>query len=263
VLPPQSSIISSSFTIARTFFESSAHSTYNSLQVEFRKRYGKGRLMFGSTFTYSHSIDDASDFLDTAGAFALPQNSLDRSERASSNFDVRLRWVTHFAWNLPQPPRKLGGLLGGWQLAGIVTTQSGQPYTVNSAIDVNRDGNLTDRLNTTTGLIRGPVDGDRRVQLSLGQGVSTRDLLATDGHDGAVGRNTFRAPSLFTFDVSLTKTLSLWGNSQMLLRTEVFNLFNRANYGIPVRILESPAFGRSVSTLVPSRTIQFAVKYQF
>lgn len=261
--PPESSIISNSFTIARTLFESSAHSTYNSLQVEFRKRYGKGRLMFGSAFTYSHSIDDASDFLDTAGAFALPQNSLDRSERASSNFDVRLRWVTHFVWNLPQPPRKLVGLLGGWQMAGIITTQSGQPYTVNSAIDINRDGNLTDRLNSTAGLIRGPVDDDRRVQLSLAPDVSTRDLLAPEGFDGSVGRNTFRAPPLFIFDVSLTKTLSLWGNSQMLLRTEVFNLFNRANYGIPIRILESPAFGRSVSTLVPSRTIQFAVKYQF
>lgn len=263
VLPPQSNIISNSFTIARTFFESSGHSTYNSLQVELRKRYGKGRLMFGSAFTYSHSIDDASDFMDTAGAFALPQNSLRRSERASSNFDVRLRWVTHFVWNLPQPRRKLVGLLGGLQAAGIITTQSGQPYTVNSAVDINRDGNLTDRLNTMTGLFRGPVGGDRRIQLSLAPGVSASNLLAPDGLDGAIGRNTFRAPSLFTCDVSLTKTVSLRGNSQMLLRTEVFNLFNRANYGVPVRILESPAFGKSVTTLVPARTIQFALKYQF
>jgi hypothetical protein len=80
---------------------------------------------------------------------------------------------------------------------------------------------------------------------------------------GAVGRNTFRAPGLLTADIALTKNFSFGNRQRFQFRTEVFNLFNRANYGIPVRILESPAFGRSLSTIVPARTIQFSGKYRF
>jgi hypothetical protein len=271
IRPPQTNLISQSFTIARTFFESSAQSVYNSLQVEFRKRYSHAFLV-GSAFTYSHSIDDASDFFDNAGAFVLPQDSLRRDERASSNFDVRLRSATHFVVDLQKEwfgakrwkgSRKewFGRVLGGFQLGGIFTAQGGQPYTVNSALDINRDGNLTDRLNTTAGILREPSGG--RVQLRLAPGLSTRDLLAPDGLDGSVGRNTFRAPGLYTFDCSVTETINFKEHSRFIIRTEFFNLFNWANYGTPVRILESPAFGTSVNTRTPSRTIQLVGKFQF
>jgi hypothetical protein len=265
ILPPQSSLISQSFAIARTFFESSAQSNYNSLQVEFRKRYSHA-LLVGSAFTYSHSIDDASDFFDNAGAPALPQNSLRREERASSNFDVRARSASYFVYDLPLHHAffgKIDWLQSSWQLAGILTAQGGQPYTVNSAIDVNRDGNLTDRLNTTAGVISGSADGDDRVQLRLAPGVNARDLLAPDGRDGAVGRNTFRAPPVFSFDLSVTDTLTTQDHNRLVLRLEFFNLFNRANYGVPVRVLESPGFGRSLGTLIPPRSIRLMARFQF
>ncbi|MCA1619171.1 MAG: carboxypeptidase-like regulatory domain-containing protein, partial [Acidobacteria bacterium] len=170
VRAPQARAGASQMVIARTLFESSASSTYNSLQVELRKHYAE-RFQFRTALTYSHAIDDVSDFFDTAGAFALPQNSLRRSERASSNFDVRLRSVTHFVKDYRKDlvffgPRRLGG----WQFAGIVTAQTGQPFTVNSAIDINRDGNLTDRLNGTGGLLRGGATGDSGLQLRLAPG---------------------------------------------------------------------------------------------
>lgn len=262
VLPPQP-IISKSFTIARTFFESSATSGYNSLQIELRKRY-HGIFEFGSAFTYSHAIDDVSDFFDTTGAFALPQDSLRRSEKGSANFDVRLRSTTHFIIDLPKPR-----FLGRLQIAGIVTAQSGQPYTVNSAIDVNHDGNLTDRLNTTSGLITHPSNTGGRVQLQLAPGTDPLTLLARDGFDGAVGRNTFRAPGLITCDLALTETINslriprLGENQKLLFRAEIFNLFNRANFGIPVRILEAPGFGNSTGTSTPPRSVQLALKLQF
>lgn len=247
--PAQQGVIARALTVAPTVFESSASSTYNSMQAEVRRRYRHG-VQFGTALTYSHSIDDASDYLDTASEFALPQNSLLRSERGPSAFDVRLRWVTNFVFDLP----------GRWQVAGIVTAQTGQPFTVNSAFDINRDGNLTDRLNRTNGLIvteRGPT------QLRLAPGASPSDLLAPDESDGAVGRNTFRAPGVFTFDTSLSKALPVTEHQRLLLRVEAFNLFNRTNFGIPVRILEAPAFGASVYTTVPARTIRLAFKYQF
>ena len=246
--------------ISRTFHESSASSTYNSLQIELRKNYAR-RFQFRTAFTYSHAIDDVSDFFDTAGAFALPQNSLQRSERASSNFDVRLRSVTHFVKDFKKDFLFWGSTrYGGWQLAGIVTAQTGQPYTVNSAFDTNGDGNLTDRLNTTEGLIQGRGGS---VQLSLAPGVNPLDLLAADGRSGAVGRNTFRVPGQFNSDISLTKFFNFNERYRLNARTEIFNVFNNTNFGIPVRILESPAFGRSTYTTTPPRTIQFAIKFLF
>lgn len=254
LLTPQASAPRARLAIARTFFESSASSTYNSLQIELRKQYAN-RFQFRTALTYSHAIDDASDFFDTAGAFALPQNSLDRSERASSNFDIRLRSVTHFVRDFQK--------FGGWQLAGIVTAQTGQPFTVNSAFDINRDGNLTDRLDNIAGLVRGGVAGDRSVQLSLAPGTNPLTLLAADGRDGAVGRNTFRAPSQFNFDLSITKFFNFNERVRLQARMEIFNLFNRTNFGIPVRILESPAFGKSTYTTTPPRTVQFVFKLLF
>jgi hypothetical protein len=257
--PPQSTIISQSFAIARTLFESSAQSTYNSLQLELRKRYSRGR-QFGSAFTYSHAIDDVSDFFDMAGAFALPQNSLQRSERADANFDVRLRSVTYFVLGIPTFLRA-GLLLRDWEVSGVVTAQSGQPYTVNSAVDVNHDGNLTDRLNTTDGLLR--TGGHGPVQLRLAPGVNPSSLLAAAGFDGAIGRNTFRAPGMFTIDVAFIRDVPIQDNLHLKFRVELFNLLNSANYGIPVRILEAPGFGTSTNTTAPARTLQFAMKFQF
>jgi hypothetical protein len=272
ILPPQANLISQSFAIARTFFESSAQSSYNSLQAEFRKRYSHAFLV-GSAFTYSHSIDDASDFFDNAGAFALPQNSPRRDERASSNFDVRVRSASYFVLDVQKEwigradwkdTRKewLRDALGGLQLSGIFTAQSGQPYTINSAFDVNRDGSLTDRLNTTAGIIR--EQGRGPVQLRLASGVNPLDLLAPDGFDGSVGRNTFRAPHVYSFDFAVSDALRSFGeHKRFVVRAEFFNLFNWANYGVPVRILESPGFGNSVRTLIPPRTIQFVGRFQF
>lgn len=265
-LPAQSSVISEAFTIARTRFESSGSSIYNSIQLELRRRY-VDRFQLGSALTYSHSLDNASDFFDNAGAFALPQNSLRNSEKAPSNFDVRWRWVTHFLydapWDIPFVRRTSGKGLGGWQIAGILTAQTGQPFTVNSAFDINRDGNLTDRLDNTGGLVTEPAEGDASIRLRLAPGVNPQSLLAADGKDGSVGRNTFRAPGIFTFDLSVVKNFNFNERHKFHFGAEFLNLFNRTHFAIPERILESPAFGKSVRTIIPARRIQLKFKYSF
>lgn len=262
LVTPQMFVPSTKLAISRTLYESSASSSYNSLQIELRKHYAH-RFQVRTAFTYSHAIDDVSDFFDMAGASALPQNSLARSERASSNFDLRIRSLSYFVQDFPKDWIFFGGKrFGGWQFSGIVTAQTGQPFTVNSAFDTNHEGNFTDRLNTTMGLIRGSST-DRSVQLSLEPGTNPLSLLAEEGRDGSVGRNTFRAPGQFTFDLSITKFLNFNDRYRLQARTEIFNLFNRINFGIPVRILESPGFGRSTYTTTPPRTVQIAVKLLF
>ena len=261
----QPHLVSSSFAVARTFFTSTASSSYNSLQVELRRRLVRN-LQLGSALTYSHSLDDASDFFDTAGSFALPQDSRNPSEKASSSFDSKWRWTSHFLIDVKNDLpflSKTAKSLGGWRLSGILTLQTGQPYTVNSAFDVNRDGNLTDRLNRTDGLISGEATGDKSVLLKLAPGVQPATLLAPDGSDGIVGRNTFRAPGISVLNLSITKNLNFSDKHRFYLRTEIFNVFNRTHFAIPDRILESPGFGKAVRTLIPARTVQFAFKYSF
>ena len=255
-LSPQTGQLRKLLPISRTLFEGTASSSYHSVQADLRRRYSSG-IQFGSAFTYSHSIDDASDFFDLAGAFALPQNSVSRSERGSSNYDARLRLAVHLAWDI-RDKKKWSNL----QISGIYVAQTGQPYTVNTSIDANRDGNLTDRIDTVAYLIQQP-SSDRHISLALQPGIDPTRLLAPDGADGRVGRNTFRAPGMSQLDLAISKRIPLSDRYAFILRAEVYNAMNWAQFGIPVRILESAAFGSSVNTVGSSRTVQIAARFAF
>lgn len=249
---------------AFTIFDSSAASNYHSLQAGVTKRFANG-YQFTTAYTWSHAIDDVSDVFDVGGAFALPQD--DRTlqfERGNANFDIRHRLALSVIGNLPFLTRfnNAAGagkfFLGGWQFAALSTLQTGQPFTVNTSIDVNLDGNLTDRINSLNGLTE---VHDRRERLRL----TTRgtNLLAPLGTNGRIGRNTFRAAGVNKTDVTLIKNFQLRGDHYIVFRAEAFNVFNRTHFAIPVRVLEAPGFGQSVDTLVNPRQIQFALKYVF
>jgi hypothetical protein len=124
---------------------------------------------------------------------------------------------------------------------------------------VNLDGNLTDRLDTTSGIA---VTGDRRQPLRL----TTSDLAslrAPVGQDGQVGRNTFRAGNYLDLNLAFIKTFRLGETKSIVFRTEVFNFLDRANFGVPVRYLEAAGFGQATSTLTPGRRVQFQLKFSF
>lgn len=242
-------------------FETSGNSHYNALQLSSRGRFFRG-IRYQASYTFGKAIDDVSDVFELAGAPALPQNSLTRAgERAVANFDVRHRLTYEAIYKLPDfanSEKLFQVILGNLQLATTGQFQTGQPFTVNTYIDVNLDGNITDRLNTTEGLV---ITGDRRQPLSLATDRNT--LRAPVGTDGQVGRNTFRAGSTLELNLALTKTFSLPEQQTFSLRAEIFNFTNRANFGIPVRVLESPGFGQATTTTTPARRVQLALKYSF
>ena len=74
-------------------------------------------------------------------------------------------------------------------------------------------------------------------------------LLAPIGQDGRVRRNTFRAGNVIELDLSLSKNLHLSAGRRLLLRADIFNFINRANFGIPVRLLGAQNFGQAISIL--------------
>jgi hypothetical protein len=243
-------------------YETTARSRYDSLQLQLRGRLQRA-LQFQMAYTFSKASDDVSDTFDLAGAPALPQNSLTfDGEYARANYDVPHLLTYNFIYDTPEfnnRGRAFRFLFGGLQLAGLGKLRSGQPFTVNSIFDVNLDGNLTDRLDSTEGIA---VTGDRRQPLRLTTG-NFASLVAQFTQDGRVGRNTFRAGNVIELDMSLTKTFALSERQRLLLRVDVFNFINRANFGVPVRFLEAPAFGQAVSTITPPRRVQIALKYSF
>jgi hypothetical protein len=249
-----------------TVIESSASSSYNALQASLERRADDG-LAFLLAYTWAHAIDDVSDVFGVAGAPLQAQDELGRDgglalERASASFDVRHRFTASWAYDLPFGEGDFW--LGGFQLSGIATLQSGQPYTVNTSFDANLDGNLTDRLDTTEGLT---LLDDGRVRIVRDPSrpftafLAPLDLAAP--RSGSVGRNTFRAAGIASVDLALSKRFTFGNGQSVGVRVEAFNVFNRTHFGIPVRILESPAFGASTTTTVPARVVQFAVRYSF
>jgi hypothetical protein len=159
-------------------------------------------------------------------------------------------------WDLPGNH----AVAGGWRLALVTVLQTGQPFTVNSSIDVNEDGNLTDRLNSTAGLAL-LEEGQRRIQIP--SGTNFRSLLAPQGRSGSVGRNSFRAQGLTNIDLSIIKQFRMGDRQRLEFRMETFNLLNKAHFGIPIRTLESPGFGQSVDTIADARRIQLVFKFLF
>lgn len=209
---------------AFTMFENSASSTYHSFQVSGDKGAGRNLRVRGS-WTWSHALDDVSDPFDGRGFFSLPQDGsrLDL-ERASANFDARHRVTGSVLWHLPQ----VNGFsfLSGWNAAAVSEFQTGQPYTLNTAVDRNRDGNLTDRPN-------------------------------------GIGRNTSKADAIAAIDAALSRTVTFADNKSVSFRMEIFNLFNSTVFGPPVRIIESPGFGQAFDTQVGARSVKLALKVSF
>jgi hypothetical protein len=235
-----------------TSVESDADSSYHSLQLELNRRFSRG---FQSTaaYTWGHAIDEVSDLFDLAGSRAFPQNSFDRrAERGNAGFDVRHRLAGSFIWDLPLFQRSQ--LYGGWQLAGVFTLQTGQPFTILAPFDLNLDGNLTDRLNTRVGF-REVNDGPLRFEFA-----DPLNQLASLGNAGAEGRNTFRAPGIATLDLAVTKHFRFQETRDLELRAEFFNVFHRTHFGMPVHQVDFPGFGSSVNTLIPGRVIQLGLR---
>lgn len=249
---------------AYTIFDSSAASNYHSLQASLNKRFSHG-YQFTAAYTWSHAIDDVSDVFDLAGAYVLPQD--DRhllAERASANFDIRHRLALSLVAEIPFLRRlnndkgAAGFLFGNWQVAALSSYQTGQPFTVNTSYDINLDGNLTDRIDTLTGL---QLLDERQQRLALSANPVT--LLAALGQNGRIGRNTFRGAGVAKTDLAVIKNFRFRNEQTLVFRVEAFNLWNHANFALPVRVLEAPSFGRSTDTLFNARQIQFALKYVF
>ncbi len=251
--------------------ESRGNSNYHSLQVRFQQRFTDGLAVL-SSYTYSKSIDDASNFFTSAGDPNFPQDSLNlRAERGRSNFDVRHRLSTSFSYELPfgrgreflNDDGLLTTLLSGFQFNGIVTLQSGRPFTVAllSEIDNSNTGRSTLGFgaNDRPNVVGDPNATNRTPERWFNPAAFVFPAFGTFGN---AGRNILDGPGYQNINASLLKNTRLGERVNLQLRLEAFNLFNHPNFNLPDNFLGSPTFGQILSAREP-RHLQFGAKLLF
>jgi hypothetical protein len=237
---------------------------YHALTLRVKRRFRRG-LAFDANWTWSHSIDDASDPGATLNESNLPQNVYDLgAEKATSSFDHRQRAVVSFVYQIPLPAAA-DGLLGNrwiraalrqWQAGGNFTAQSGAPFTVNIASDqANIGAGPAQRPN----VIGDPNRGPKRPDQWFNTAVFSLPALYTFGD---APRNAVIGPGLREFDFSLQKEMAVKEPVRVQFRAEAYNLTNAANFNIPIRTAFTSNFGR-VSSAQDSRQLQFALKLVF
>jgi hypothetical protein len=241
-------------------------SNYNGLQISVTKRMSHG-VSFVSAYTWSKTIDynsQAITYYHILGHAVFPQNAYDlKAERGLSSFDVPQRLVISGIWNLPGPAKSANALartvLGDWQVNGIVSLNSGYPFTVVDSANPSTTGEYgpTDRPN----LVGDPNAGPHTVARWFN--TAAFQALPPGGGFGTAGRNIVRGPGLKTVDLSLFKDLEIREKYKLQFRAEFFNLFNHANFLPPVNDISSPSFGRITETGTDAREIQFGLKISF
>jgi hypothetical protein len=241
-------------------------SNYNALVARLERRFSAG-LSFVAGYTYAKSLDTASGLDGTDQA----QNNYNmRAEYGLSDFDMRQRVTLSGIWQLP-----FGGgtrwaqqgvasrILGRWQLASILSLQSGQPLTaVLSTALSGTQSNGTDRPDlianpnlpgsqhnpnhwfNTSAFVAPPVFYDAQGAYSI---------------PGNEGRNVIAGPGLASWDTSLEHHFRLTERLNTVFRTDFFNLTNHPNFDRPGLIFSTSNFG-TISSAENSRQIQFSLR---
>jgi len=252
-----------------------ASSSYNAFQLSARRSVGG--LDLGLAYTYSHSIDDASDRFD--GSFV---NSFDpSSNRASSNFDERHIVNFSYVWDLPffkaSSSRLIKNALGGWQYSGITSFNTGSPFTVTYG-DVSDNAGVGNGVGISSrpDLVGNPNSGfAQNPQSGLGpQWYNPAAFAAPQGLTfGTAPRNLLRNPNRLNFDMALFKHFAINERMAFEFRAEAFNVFNHTEWGNLGG--DSGSAGGSANTTFPGgdflyiasahnpRILQLALKFIF
>lgn len=257
---------------------SSAHSDYNSLQAQFRRRMTKG-LQTLLSYTWAKSLDTSSD--ESNANFLPPDNRYPVStDRGPSSFDVRHTFSGSVSYEIPAPysNRAAKAILGGFALDSIVRIRSALPVLVVTGRDALGLG--------ITSVSRPDYVSGQQLYL-YGDGypggwIFNRNAFdettpQAQGRQGTLGRNVLRGFDLCQVDLSVRRRFRVTETVGLDFRADAFNLFNTPNFGNPTGVMTSTNFGRSTAILSTGvtggqnpqfqiggpRSIQLALRVQF
>jgi hypothetical protein len=258
--------------------DSAGNSNYNALWVTANKRFSRG-FQFNASYTFSKSIDYNS--LNTQGVVAQDSYNI-ANDRGLSDFDARHRFVINWIYELPFKGNRL---VEGWQISSIAQLQSGNPLNIVTNINTFTGtatlrpdligsldilGKVSPNLWFTNTVCDPRVAGSCTANSVFALPVSPNGVF----HMGNLGRNVVIGPDFKNVDFSVLKNTKLTERVNLQFRTEIFDLFNHANFGQPGRVatVGSTTFGviaPANGTRFPtgdsgsSRQLQFALKLIF
>jgi outer membrane receptor protein involved in Fe transport len=231
-------------------------SRYYGVDFSAEKRFSDG-YGYRVAYTISDFRDQASEHL--AATSGRPQNTNDLDAwEGPSDLHVRHRFVANFVAELPFGPGKpylqdgiAGSVLGGWTVSGIYTGRSGRPFTVTQ-------GSLEGAVWLPN--LTGEPEGEENVDSWFNVGAFQRVAAGTFGN---AGRNILTGPGYMTFDMSVQRRFALGGRLSATVRWDVFNLFNRANFGNPNSDITSNTVSTITTLAGDPRVMQFAIRFSF
>jgi hypothetical protein len=223
---------------------------YNSLQVQFKKQFEGGGL-FNVAYTWSKARTDANAYN------YQPMDSYNlRGDWGPSSYNRNHILVLSYVY--PLPFWRAGGAwykvaLGGWQVSGVTTLQTGIPFNVTIPNDMAGTGDLNQRPN-----LIGDWHGPTRTQYLTPAAFAT-PLAGTFGNLGAF---SISYPFFNNWDVSLQKSFRLTEKANLAFRSEFFNIPNHLSYTAFSSSFTSSTFGQITGATDP-RTLEFALRFSF
>ena len=270
---PSGALLANNSVGNTTHWFSEGISSYHGLEVDVNHRWSRG-LQFRGVYTYSKTLDDG-DNMNTSVATNSPAfvaNPLrPKADYGRASFDIRNSAVLQVTYDLPFGRASSSGeehwvnkLIRDWQASGIVTLQSGLPFTPQLSYNPSNDGDTRNPVrpswnpNFTGPLVLGGPNQYFNPQAFL------QPLPGTYGN---VGRNVLQGPGLAQTDLSLSRRFALSERLGLQFRAEFFNLFNRTNFNTPNPVVyaaatggPSPTAGVTTSTSTSSRQVQLGLK---
>jgi hypothetical protein len=238
--------------------------SYNSLQVSLNKRFSRG-LNNQLSYTFSKNIDYLSSNAQiTSNGIADPFDFF--MFRGPADFDRRHRFVDSIVYQIPDAGQAIGSrlasaVLGNWQASGIVTLQTGNPFSIVSTNDAMASAG------TANGLLTGKlIIAQGRTDQVAHYFNTSAVTQATPGTFGNLGRNVLIGPGFANTDASLSRSFPLrfLGEAgRLTFRSEAFNLFNRPNLANPSGKVGTGTFGVITATSAQARILQFSLKVLF
>ncbi len=235
---------------------------YDAVTLTARRRMTNG-FMLNAHYTWSKTRDMATH--SNGGGQTMDQYDIWR-DYGPANWDVPHRLVVSYLWDMPffrdSDNVLLRGVLGGWQIGGVTTLQSGTPINVLVQGDIANVG----LGNQRPMLVNGNVSLNCQANPNGLTRINCIDPAAFANPAaftfGDTPRNYLRGPKYSQTDVSFMKMVAVGGRARIQLRAEVFNLFNQVNWGNPGATLGTAAFG-VISSADTMRRAEIGAKFLF
>lgn len=244
-------------------------SNYHSLQISAAQRFSDSSQI-NAYYTWSKNLTTSINDRTTS-----PQNAYDiRGEYQLAAFDRRHILSVNYVYELPffrSQRGFVGKMLGGWQLSGIATYNTGLPFTATtSSYDAAGLGIVNTNPAARPNLLCDPnVGGNRTVQQWFNTAcfqpnppLVTGVFTPVPNVVGNTARGNIEGPPTTRFDLTAVKNIRFGERFRVQLRAEAFNIFNKVNYRVLSTNVTAANFGQVTSVRDP-RTMQFGAKIFF